>query len=132
MYSQLLSTYHTWRWGAWISLIYNGVTGLGLLFTYFPHIHARAEGFTAKQIIKRIDFMGGFLSIVGLTLFLVALQAGGYTHSWKSAYVLCTLLIGFFTIVAWITWEWRIAKHPMVLLATHLQKRSSLTCLGTT
>ena len=27
---------------------------------------------------------------------------------------LCTLLIGFFTIVAWIVWEWRFAAHPMV------------------
>ncbi|KAF2099119.1 MFS general substrate transporter [Rhizodiscina lignyota] len=114
MYSQLLGTYHTWRWGPWISLIYNGATGLGLAFTYFPHIHARAEGFSYRAILKRIDFMGGFLSITGLTLFLVALQAGGYTHPWKSAYVLCTLLIGFFTIVAWIVWEWRIATHPMV------------------
>jgi Fungal trichothecene efflux pump (TRI12) len=114
MYSQLLSTYHTWRWGPWISLIYNGITALGLLFTYFPHIHARAEGFSASAIIKRIDFMGGFLSITGLTIFLVALQAGGYTHPWASAYVLCPLIIGFFTIVAWVVWEWKIATHPMV------------------
>lgn len=114
MYSQLLSTYHTWRWGSWISLIYNAVTALGLLFTYFPRIHARAEGFSTKAIIKRIDFVGGALSIIGLTLFLVALQAGGYTHPWASAYVLCCLLIGFAVIVAWITWEWTIATHPMV------------------
>lgn len=114
LYCQLLSTYHTWRWGMWISLIYNGVTGLGLLLTYFPHAHVRAEGLSARAVIKRIDFVGGTLSITGLTLFLVALQAGGYSHPWKSAYVLCTLLIGFFTIVAWVIWEWRIVKHPMV------------------
>jgi hypothetical protein len=114
MYSQLLSTYVTWRWGPWISLIYNGVTAIGLAATYFPQAHVRAEGFTKAEIIKRIDFLGGFLSITGLTLFLVALQAGGYTHSWKSAYVLCTLLIGFATIAAWIGWEWKGTKHPMV------------------
>jgi hypothetical protein len=49
-----------------------------------------------------------------LTLFLVALQAGGYTHPWTSAYVLCTLLIGFATIAAWVAWEWKGTKHPMV------------------
>jgi hypothetical protein len=114
MYSQLLSTYVTWRWGAWISLIYNGVTAIGLAATYFPHAHVRAEGFTKAEIIKRIDFLGAFLSITGLTLFLVALQAGGYTHPWTSAYVLCTLLIGFATIAAWIGWEWKGTKHPMV------------------
>jgi hypothetical protein len=114
MYSQLLSTYVTWRWGAWISLIYNGLTALGLLVTYFPQAHVRAEGFTKREILKRIDFLGAFLSITGLTLFLVALQAGGYTHPWKSAYVLCTLLIGLATVFAWIAWEWKGTKHPMV------------------
>jgi hypothetical protein len=114
MYSELLSTYVTWRWGPWISLIYNGITGIGLAVTYFPHAHVRAEGFTKREILKRIDFLGAFLSITGLTLFLVALQAGGYTHPWTSAYVICTLLIGFATIAAWIGWEWKGTIHPMV------------------
>lgn len=114
MYAQLLSTYHTWRWGPWISLIYNGVTGLGLILTYFPTAHVRADGFTWREIIRRIDYLGGFLSITGLTIFLVALQAGGYTHPWASAYTLCTLLFGFLTIVAWVVWEGWFARHPMV------------------
>lgn len=67
-----------------------------------------------SAIIKRIDFVGGFLSIVGLVLFLVALQAGGYTHPWTSAYVLCTLLIGLGMLVVWIIYEWKFAKYPMV------------------
>lgn len=114
LYSQLFSTNSTWRWGAWISLIYNGITGLGLLFTYFPHAHVRAEGMSRGAIIRRIDFIGGFLSITGLTLFLVALQAGGYSHSWKSAYVLCTFLIGLALIIIWIIYEGWFAKYPMV------------------
>lgn len=66
------------------------------------------------EVIKRIDFMGGFLSITGLALFLVALQAGGYTHPWSSAYVLCTFLIGLAMIFTWVIWEWKFAKHPMI------------------
>ncbi|KAF2429064.1 putative major facilitator superfamily transporter [Tothia fuscella] len=116
LYSQLLSTYSTWRWGPWISLIYNGITAVGLAVTYFPHAHVRAAGFSNREILKRIDFIGAALSIIGLTLFLVALQAGGYTHPWTSAYVLCTLLIGFLCIVGWILWEWKGAKHPMIPL----------------
>ena len=114
MYSQLLSTYVTWRWGAWISLIYNGLTGIGLAVTYSPHTHVRAEGFTKTEIMKRTDSLGAFLSITGLTLFLVALQADGYTHPWTSAYVLCTILIESTLITAWIIWEWKGTKHPMV------------------
>ena len=49
-----------------------------------------------------------------MTLLLVALQAGGYDHPWTSAYVLCTLLIGVALIAAFIYWEWKVAKYPMV------------------
>ncbi|KAF2468594.1 putative major facilitator superfamily transporter [Lindgomyces ingoldianus] len=103
-----------WRWGPWCALTYNGITGLGLFFTYFPHNHTRAEGFSHRAILKRIDYVGGVLSITGLTLFLVALQSGGYTHPWKSAYVLCTLLIGLALIGVWVSYEWKGARHPMV------------------
>ncbi|KAK3717409.1 hypothetical protein LTR37_005798 [Vermiconidia calcicola] len=114
IYSELLCTRASWRWGAWISLIYNAITTVGLLFTYFPHAHVRAEGMSTMDVIKRIDFVGGGLSIIGLTLTLVALQSGGYSHSWTSAYVLCTLLIGIALLVGWVVWEAKFAKHPMV------------------
>ena len=45
---------------------------------------------------------------------LVALQGGGYTHPWKSAYIISQLIIGVFLIILWIIWEWKFAKNPMV------------------
>lgn len=45
---------------------------------------------------------------------LVALQAGGYSHPWKSAYVLCTLIIGLLLIIAFVVWEMKFARHPIV------------------
>ena len=114
LYSQEFSTHATWRWGAWISLIYNAITAVGLLLTYFPHAHVRTEGMSRAAILKRIDFLGGFLSIAGLVLFLVALQAGGYTHRWTSAYVLSTLLIGLALISTWVVYEAKFAKYPML------------------
>lgn len=71
LYVELWSHHDTkvgWRWGPWCALIYNGIVGLGLLFTYFPHNHTRTEGFSRAAILKRIDFVGGILSITGLTL----------------------------------------------------------------
>lgn len=102
MYSQLLGTYHTWRWGIYICIIYNGIFFIGAALTYFPKSHTRADGVTKMDILKRIDYGGGFLSIVGVTLLLVALQSGGYDHPWTSAYVLCNLLIGTALIFGFI------------------------------
>lgn len=45
---------------------------------------------------------------------LVAIQSGGYTHSWKSGYVLGTLLVGLALIAAFVVWEWKGAKAPIV------------------
>ena len=67
-YCQLLGTRASWRWTAWISLIYNGITGIGLFVFYHPHNHKRTEGFSYREILRKIDYLGGFLSIVGLTL----------------------------------------------------------------
>lgn len=47
-------------------------------------------------------------------LSLVALQSGGYTHSWSSGYVLGTLIVGIVLIIVFILWEWKGAKLPIV------------------
>ncbi|KAF7679895.1 mfs general substrate transporter [Alternaria burnsii] len=103
-----------WRWGPWCALIFNGIVGIGLALTYFPQNQSRGDGFSRRAILKRIDYIGGVLSITGLTLFLVALQSGGYTHPWASAYVLCTMLIGLALIAAWVVYEAKYAPYPMV------------------
>ncbi|KIY03036.1 uncharacterized protein Z520_01502 [Fonsecaea multimorphosa CBS 102226] len=114
LYAQLLSTYHTWRWGMWICLMWNGIWWIVLFVVYFPESQTRAKGMAAKAILKKIDYVGGVLSIMGLTLILVALQAGGYSHPWKSAFVIAQLIIGVFLIAAFVIWEWKICKDPMV------------------
>jgi hypothetical protein len=48
--------------------IYNSIWFVGTLFFYFPKSHHRGDGATKLQMAKRIDYMGGALSIIGLTL----------------------------------------------------------------
>lgn len=45
---------------------------------------------------------------------LVALQAGGYSHPWPSAYILCNLIVGIALVGGWILWEYKFAPNPMV------------------
>jgi hypothetical protein len=44
----------------------------------------------------------------------VALQAGGYSHPWDSAYVLAQLILGVLCLAAFVVWEWKFCKDPMV------------------
>jgi len=94
--------------------MFNGIVGIGLLFTYFPHNHTRASGFSRIAILRRIDYLGGVLSITRLRLFLVALYSGGYLHPWKSGYVPETFLSSIALIAAWVVWEARFAPYPMI------------------
>lgn len=131
LYCQVLASRATWRWTQWISLIWNGVVFIGLVFCYFPQNHPRMEGFSRRRILRNLDYIGAVLSITGITLMyvrssfleslvkltldrLVALSAGGYSHAWASAYVLCQFIIGIFLLAAWVVWEIKFAKFPML------------------
>ncbi|KAL5364874.1 major facilitator superfamily domain-containing protein [Aspergillus floccosus] len=114
LYCQLLSTHSTWHWGLWICLIWCGLWWMITALFYWPQSQIRARGAAAKQTLKQIDYVGGFLSIVGTAILLVALQAGGYSHSWRSAYVLTQLLVGVALLIAFVVWEWKFCKDPMI------------------
>jgi hypothetical protein len=78
LWAQFIAYYSNWRYvgalcGAW--------SGFGLLITvffYFPPPRTNSLGLSRREIIGRIDFVGGFLSITGLIIFLAGLQWGGY------------------------------------------------------
>jgi hypothetical protein len=116
-----------------VSRIWNGMSLAGVAVLYFPKSQTRVTGEARSKLLKEIDYVGGALSITGLTLLyvfplmfrgilwyantegsLVAMQAGGYTHSWKSAYVLAQLIIGILLIATFCVWEYKFAKVPMV------------------
>ncbi|OAL24346.1 hypothetical protein AYO22_05722 [Fonsecaea multimorphosa] len=114
IYTTLLGTHSTWRWGFWIPLMWNGLAVTGIALTYWPHSQLRAERKTFWEILPQIDFVGGLLSTGGLTLFLVGVTAGGNLAPWASARVLCPLIFGVALVVVFAVWEWKFASFPML------------------
>lgn len=114
LWAQLIASRHGWRYcgalcGAWAAF--------GLVMTaafYFPPPRVNSKGFSRMQILKQIDFVGGFLSIAGMLLFMAGLQWGGYQYPWQSAHVLAPLLIGAALLVAFCVWEW-VSLNPILL-----------------
>jgi hypothetical protein len=45
---------------------------------YFPPPRVNSLGMSRREIIAQIDFVGGFLSISGMVLFMAGMQWGGY------------------------------------------------------
>jgi Sugar (and other) transporter len=139
LWGQLITNYSNWRA---VGIVIGGWNGLGLLITYlfyFPPPRINSKGLSKSEIISRIDYLGGFLSVSGMTLVLVAIQMGGYQvcqadkstewtarfimyrltslltqYKWTSPQVLALLLLGLFILTLFVFWELYGAKYPIV------------------
>jgi predicted acyltransferase len=97
---------------------------LVLLFVFYhPPPRSNSQGLSKREVLARIDFVGGLLSIGGIALFLLGLQWGGYTmytpalpsdrRPWQSASVIVTITLGGILIILFVLWENR-TPYPMV------------------
>lgn len=80
---------------------------------YHPPPRANTCGLSRREVLRRIDYVGGLVSISGMLLFMMGLQWGGYNYPWASAHVLVPLLLGVVLIALFIVWERYFAKYPM-------------------
>lgn len=51
--------------------IYNGLFAIGLVATFFPKKLASTQDVTKKAVLAQIDYVGGILSTIGITLLYV-------------------------------------------------------------
>ena len=76
--AQLWSTNLSWRVGVWVPMGIAVGAFVSILFFYRPPPRVNSVDLNKRQILARIDYLGGILSIMGITLFLTGLQLGGY------------------------------------------------------
>ncbi|KAI4847116.1 MFS general substrate transporter [Aureobasidium sp. EXF-8845] len=113
LWGQLIASNSSWRWVGALCAIW---AFIGLVLTavfYFPPPRVNSQGLSTKETLKQIDFIGGFLSVSGMILFMAGLQWGGYQYKWSSAHVLAPLILGAVLLIAFCFWEAYGAKYPM-------------------
>ncbi|KAG4441557.1 hypothetical protein IFR05_002942 [Cadophora sp. M221] len=113
LWAQLIAHHGGWRYCGLLCGVWTAIGFFMTLIFYFPPPRVNSMGLTKREIISQIDFVGGFLSISGMILFMAGMQWGGYQYDWDSAHVLAPLILGFFLIVAFVVWEIYGTKHPM-------------------
>lgn len=65
--------------------------------------------------LRRLDWTGFILIIGGTVCFLYGLELGSSgTASWSSAQVLCLVVFGVAILLAFMLWESRFAKMPVI------------------
>ncbi|KAK0108107.1 hypothetical protein ONS95_002929 [Cadophora gregata] len=101
----------SWRWVGFVAVIWNLLTFLIIAIFYHPPPRVNSLGLTKREMVRRIDFVGGLLITVGLLLFLIGIN-GGQDHGWTSAYVLTFITLGLFMVLGFAVWE-MFAPYPL-------------------
>ena len=78
LWAQLIAAHGGWRYCGVLCGVWAAVGLIMTIIFYFPPPRPNSKGLTKMEIIKQIDFVGGFLSITGMLVFMAALQWGGY------------------------------------------------------
>jgi hypothetical protein len=105
----------------------SGLTVILYQVAYHPPSYAQlhVHGKSKWQMFKELDFIGIFLYVAGLVVFLVGLSWGGGVYPWKSAAVICSLILGALTLVAFGLYGTPPDPQLMHAPLTALQKYSS-------
>ncbi|EEU35375.1 uncharacterized protein NECHADRAFT_42708 [Fusarium vanettenii 77-13-4] len=96
-----------WRVGFYIGGGLYALSFIALALFYRPMPRPNPEGFSFKQRLLKIDWLGVVLACSGLTLFLVGINYGDNPYEWTSEIVLGTMIPGALLLVMFGLWEWK-------------------------
>ncbi|ORX67883.1 MFS general substrate transporter [Linderina pennispora] len=110
------------EWGFYINpCIQAVVLVLIVLFMKLPIPHG-----SAREKLKRIDFLGIMVIVTGIVLLQLGLTWGGRDHPWKSAAVISPIIVGFMMLVVFVLVEWKIPPEPVMPLRLFRRRNVSL------
>jgi predicted permease len=86
-----------------------------ILFFFKTPASAKPAHATFKEKLLQLDLVGAALMMGLIIAFMLALQYGGQTHSWRSSEVI-GLLVGFVLItLAFVAWELYQKDRAMIV-----------------
>jgi EmrB/QacA subfamily drug resistance transporter len=88
----------TWRWIFYMNLPISGIA-LILLFLF---LNVQYKKDSAKNMLRRTDFLGNALLVAAVVAILLALTWGGTEQPWSSSKTLVPLILGLVGLVAFI------------------------------
>ncbi|RBR18720.1 hypothetical protein FVER53590_07454 [Fusarium verticillioides] len=119
------SSADSWRWIFRMQLPLTLLTTLCVLF-FMPL--KKVEG-DWRLKLKAVDFLGIFLALAGMTVVILGLTWGGKEYSWNSAQVIVTLVVGTAASVAFMLWQWKGPRYPLIPLHIFKSKIVNGACL---
>lgn len=90
-----------WRWIFYMNIPISGLA-LGVVLIFLQVNYERNRTSTWRQLLLRIDFIGGTIFIGSITAVLFGLVMGGVRYAWSSWHIVTPLVIG---IAGWIAFH---------------------------
>merc|ERR1711959_426239 len=98
LWAQLIAKASVWRYVGALIAAWNAV-GLILLIVGYKDPVRLTPVRPKKEILKEVDWIGGFLSTAGVTMFMADMQWGASQYPWSSIHVLVPFVIGIMLII---------------------------------
>ncbi|KAF2085673.1 MFS general substrate transporter [Saccharata proteae CBS 121410] len=100
----------TWRWIFWINLPFIGVAVP--MVVVFLRLHHQTSSLAEKLL--RIDWIGAIVFVASVTGLLIPITWGGVMYDWSSWRTLVPLVVCGVALIAFIIYEDRFAKNPLI------------------
>lgn len=123
----LFSNYASWRWIGWINLPFLGIS-TPLVFFFLKLRPVPLEESLIKNL-KRLDWIGMVLVIVGITIFALPLSWAGSLFPWAAWQTLLPMLLGVMLLVVFAFYEAKPAS-PIVPHQIFSSKTANMTLAG--
>ncbi|KAK1776661.1 major facilitator superfamily domain-containing protein [Copromyces sp. CBS 386.78] len=114
-----------WRWCFYLNFPFCAM-GL-LLVPAFVKLTTKKTSLGSK--LARVDWLGGFLFIGGLTSFLVGMSWAGIQFEWRSVQTIVPMTVGGVSVLGSFIWERYGAREPF-LRASLFRSRSAIAAYG--
>jgi hypothetical protein len=75
LYAQLIAQASSWRYNGIVIGVWNFI-GLVLIIFFYQDPSRLTEDYTARHVLRELDYIGGALSTAGITCFMMGLQWG--------------------------------------------------------
>ncbi|KAK7997201.1 hypothetical protein PG989_005241 [Apiospora arundinis] len=100
----------TWKWCFYVNFPFC-LIGL-VTVPIFVKLNGEKTSFKSKM--QRVDWVGGFLFIGGMTSFLIGLSWAGIEYGWSSNQVIVPMAVGTASVFLTIMWEVHCAREPFL------------------
>ncbi|KAH9937832.1 iron permease, partial [Epithele typhae] len=107
-----LTEHTSWRWIFYVNLPLAGVA-MALVIVF---LKVRTPPGAMMDKLRKIDFVGNAIIVIGTTLVLLALTWGGIRYSWSDAHVVAPLVLGILIIGLFFPFEYLLQEKRIPFL----------------